>query len=42
MKIIVCLDDNSGMMFNRRRQSRDRVVIDDIIACAQGGELCVD
>ena len=26
MKLIVCLDELGGMMFNRRRQSRDRVV----------------
>lgn len=30
MKIILCLDKNSGMMFNKRRQSRDIVVIEDI------------
>lgn len=26
MIIIVCLDDNGGMMFNHRRQSQDRVL----------------
>lgn len=31
MKLIVCLDDNCGMMFNHRRQSRDRVLIADMI-----------
>ncbi len=31
MKLIVCLDDAGGMMFNRRRQSRDRVLIADMI-----------
>ena len=39
MKLIVCLDDNNGMMFNKRRQSRDRVLIEnvfkDIIKTAQ-------
>lgn len=30
MNIIVCLDDNLGMLFNKRRQSRDRRVIEDI------------
>lgn len=24
MKIIVCIDDKNGMMFNHRRQSKDR------------------
>ena len=31
MKLIICLDDNGGMLFNSRRQSRDRTVIADII-----------
>lgn len=26
MKLIVCLDENNGMTFNNRRQSKDRVV----------------
>lgn len=32
MKIIVCLDNKNGMLFNERRQSRDRMVIEDIMA----------
>ena len=39
MEIVVCLDENNGMMFNHRRQSRDRVVIDDILAQTQGRPL---
>jgi len=31
MRVIVCLDDKGGMMFNNRRQSRDRVLIEDVI-----------
>ena len=31
MKLIVCLSDDGGMMFNHRRQSRDRVLIADMI-----------
>lgn len=31
MRVIVCLDDRNGMLFNRRRQSRDRRVIEDIL-----------
>lgn len=27
MTIIVCIDDNGGLLFNNRRQSRDRLVI---------------
>jgi len=26
MKVIVCLDDNNGMMFNNRRQSKDETL----------------
>ena len=26
MKLIVCLDDGDGMLFNNRRQSRDKAV----------------
>ena len=39
MTIIVCVDDNMGMMFNDRRQSRDSAVIDKIYEIAQGGSL---
>lgn len=31
MKIIVCVDDNLGMLFNNRRQSRDQVLVEDIL-----------
>ena len=31
MNIIVCVDDHMGMMFNNRRQSRDRVVREDML-----------
>ena len=31
VKLIVCLDKERGMMFNHRRQSRDRVLIADMI-----------
>ena len=41
MKLIVCLSDDGGMMFNRRRQSRDRVLIADMIRQTQGASLWV-
>ena len=41
MKIIVCLDDNGGMMFNKRRQSRDRAVIADILKMSAGKRLFI-
>ena len=31
MRIIVCIDDNCGMMFNKRRVSSDKAVTDRII-----------
>lgn len=30
MNIIVCLDDNNGMMFNKRRQSQDKILRSNI------------
>lgn len=39
MILIVCLDDKNGMMFNKRRQSRDAAVIADIVAQADGSIL---
>ncbi len=42
MKVIVCLDDCGGMMFNRRRQSRDRVLIDDIVKTVGEARLFID
>ena len=41
MRIILCLDDNGGMTFNNRRQSRDRVLIDDIFATVGEGRLII-
>ena len=32
MKLIICIDDNNGMMFNKRRQSKDSAVRADIAA----------
>ncbi len=39
MKLIVCLDDNNGMMFNKHRQSRDRVLIENLIELCKGEKL---
>ncbi|MBO5333523.1 MAG: ribonuclease Z [Clostridia bacterium] len=39
MKLIVCLDDNNGMMFNKRRQSRDRILIENALEYCKGKEL---
>lgn len=34
MIMFVCLDDNNGMLFNHRRQSRDQAVFKDMLALA--------
>lgn len=39
MILIVCLDDNKGMMFNKRRQSRDRVLIENVLELCKGEKL---
>lgn len=39
MKVIICVDDNNGMMFNNRRQSRDRILIDNVVQNVVGGNL---
>ncbi len=39
MKIMVCLDEKNGMLFNKRRQSRDRVVLQDILEMTAGKKL---
>lgn len=41
MTLIVCLDDHLGMMFNRRRQSRDRILIAELLAHVGDGALAV-
>ncbi len=32
MNIVVCIDDDGGMLFNKRRQSRDRILLEDLLA----------
>ncbi len=41
MHVIVCLDNQNGMLFNHRRQSRDRAVIVDILQHLDGRRLKV-
>lgn len=41
MQVILCLDDRDGMMFNHRRQSRDRVVVQDILKSLEGKRLWI-
>lgn len=39
MIAIVCLDDSGGMLFNRRRQSQDRLLREDLLREASGRTL---
>lgn len=39
MNIIVCLDDNNGMMFNKRRQSQDKLLRVSIKELVKGKTL---
>lgn len=39
MNIIICVDDNMGMMFNHRRQSQDRALRDRILEITKGKKL---
>ena len=36
---IVCIDDKGGMLFNKRRQSRDAVICDRILELTAGKKL---
>ena len=38
LNLIICLDDNNGMMFNKRRQSRDSVLCERLLSLF-GGKL---
>ena len=42
MILIVCVDDEMGMAFNGRRQSRDRVVCHDIVDMAGGKPILMN
>lgn len=39
MNIIVCIDDNFGMLFNHRRQSRDKLLRERILMITKGKTL---
>lgn len=42
MKIFICLDDENGIMFNNRRQSRDGKVVEDVIKTVGENTLFID
>ncbi len=39
MKLIVCVDDKNGMLFNKRRQSRDKILIENVLELCKGETL---
>lgn len=39
MRVIICVDDKNGMTFNRRRQSQDRILRQDVLEEAGGGKI---
>lgn len=39
MNAIICLDDKNGIMFNKRRQSRDSILNERVISLAEGKKL---
>ena len=41
MKVFVCIDDHGGTLFMGKRQSRDRILIDDARATAGEGRLLI-
>ena len=42
MILIACADDKMGMAFNKRRQSRDIAVCEDIVNTIQGSSIWMD
>ncbi len=42
MKLIVCVDNKNGMMFNNRRQSRDKILIENMLEFCKGEQLYID
>lgn len=42
MKIIICLEDNNGIAFNKRRLSSDSVLCEKICEMIKGSRLCLN
>ena len=40
MKVIICVDNEMGIAFNHRRQSRDRILIEDVIKMTEKALFC--
>ena len=42
MKIILCLDKSSGMLFCGKRQSRDKLLVEDLLELTKGKRLFIN
>ncbi len=42
MTLVICLDDSKGMLFNNRRQIRDKIVTQRILSLADGKRLLMN
>ena len=42
MKLVICVDDRGGMLFNKRRVSRDKLMILDLAEYVGDGTLFID
>ena len=42
LTVAVCIDERRGMLFGGRRQSRDRVLIAELIETAQNQPICIN
>ena len=42
MKVVFCLDDENGMLSNKRRQSKDREVIKNFVALAGENKILIN
>ena len=42
MNVAVCIDDNMGMLFNSRRQSRDRELIKNFVSLAGKNKIFIN
>ena len=42
MIAIVCIENNNGLLFNKRRVSQDKIVTEKIIELTQGSKLWMD
>ncbi len=42
MIAVICVDDNNGMLFNNRRQSRDMLLIEDLIKYANTNKILIN